>query len=211
MTNDEGHEENCEPQPQHRTLCSSSYTVSQLSKIKPTSFVKSCFRAYGIDASEMDAESKQMFFLQVTDERISAYDVDIIEAVRKEDVSYLRFVIKSGRSLLGCNPFGESIIHLACRRGSSELVKFLVNEGGASLRVSDDFGRTPLHDACWKKEPEFELIDFILDSQPELLLIADKRGHLPIDYARTHHWGLWIQFLEVRMKKEIRNRLSSFK
>lgn len=198
-------------QPQHDKLCASRYSISQLARIKPTSFVKSCLRAYGIDASDMDFEAKKNFFLGISEERIAAYDLDVMQAVRKGDIEYLRSVKKLGRSLQGCNSFGESIIHLACRRGSVDLVEWLVTEGCVSLRVSDDFGRTPLHDACWKKEPNFKLIDLILDQEPELLLVADKRGHLPFDYARTHHWGLWIQFLEMRMKKEIRNRLSSFK
>jgi len=61
---------------------------------------------------------------------------------------------------------------------------------------------------CWRKEPDFELIDLILNEEPDLLLIADNRGHLPLDYARREHWGLWISYLAVRMKKEIRRRLS---
>ena len=197
--------------PQCENDKSSRYTVSQLAHIKPISFVKSCFRAYGINAEQMNGKLYDNYFLKTTEEHIAAYESDIIDAIRNEDIEYLRAVKRDGRSLQGSNRFGESIVHLACRRGSVQLLKFLVTEGDITLRVMDDYGRTPLHDACWKKEPNFEMIDAILDNEPELLLVADTRGHLPFDYARTHHWGLWIKYLEGRMKKEIKNRLSNSK
>ena len=198
----------CKSQSDPNLQSSSKYSTAQLAHIKPSDFVRSCFNAYGINSNEMDASTKENYFLKITEERMDAYDLDITQAIRREDFDFLKSVKKQGRSLSACNAFGESIVHLACRRGSSDLVKYLVEEGDVSLRVSDDFGRTPLHDACWRTEPNFEMIDIILDIEPDLLFVTDKRGHLPFDYARRHHWGLWIQFLEGRVKKEIRNRLN---
>jgi ankyrin repeat protein len=182
------------------------YSVAQLSNIRPSSFTTSCLKAYGINANE-DVLCKK-YFLETTEEHLEAYEFDVIQAIRDDDIAYLRAMTKEGRKLQGCNRFGESLVHLACRRSSSELVKFLITEGSVCLRVRDDVGRTPLHDVCWRKEPDFELIDLILNEEPDLLQIADKRGHLPLDYARREHWGLWISYLAVRMKKEIGRRLS---
>jgi len=65
----------------------------------------------------------------------------------------------SGGTNLQCaNRFGESLIHMACRRSHRDVVSFLVNEAGVSLRVRDDYGRTPFHDACWRPELDLELI-----------------------------------------------------
>jgi len=195
--------------PQHinedRTL---KYSVAQLSNIRPSSFTTSCLKRYGINPNANEDALCQKYFLEPTEEHLEAYECDVIQAIRDGDIAYLRAVTKEGRKLQACNRFGESLMHLACRRSSTELVKFLITEGSVSLRVKDDVGRTPLHDVCWRKEPDFELIDLILNEEPDLLLIADNRGHVPLDYARREHWGLWISYLAVRMKKEIGRRLS---
>merc|ERR1712183_78962 len=51
------------------------------------------------------------------------------------------------------NRFGESLLHLACRRGRTDMVRFLVVEMGSPprdvLETMDDCHKTPLHDACW--------------------------------------------------------------
>jgi|AntRauTorckE5430_2_1112549.scaffolds.fasta_scaffold06229_1 hypothetical protein len=184
------------------------YSAAQLAHIEPSAFTRSCFRAYGINTHAYEAGQLKDYFLETTEEHMEAYEIDVIQAIRDNDVDFLRAAKKAGRSLQGCNRFGESLIHLACRRSSLEIVQFLVEEGSVSLRVKDDYGRTPLHDVCWRKEPDFALIDVILNEEPDLLIIADNRGHLPLDYARKEHWGLWIRYLAVRMKKEVKRRLS---
>merc|ERR1711865_1235147 len=34
-----------------------------------------------------------------------------------------------------CNPFGESILHVACRRGHYEMIKFLIDTVGLGLSI----------------------------------------------------------------------------
>merc|ERR1739844_573061 len=97
------------------------------------------------------------FFLEIKDEHISAYNLDVITAVREKDITTLRKMHQQGLTLQCCNRFGESIIHMACRRGLFEVVKFLVEEAGLSILLRDDYGRTPLHDAFWTPKPEPEL------------------------------------------------------
>jgi len=194
---------------QHARGPAKNYSCSQLAHINPVSFVQSCLKAYGCNYNIRYYESENDYFLPTSEERIASYEIDIIAAVRKNDIDFLRRARESGRSLQGCNTFGESIAHLACRRGSIELIKYLVSDGCVSLNVKDDYGRTPLHDACWKMDPNFDLIDLILDIEPNLLLIADKRGDSPLDYCRKEHWGQWVTFLSTRMKKEIKNRITA--
>ena len=64
-----------------------------------------------------------------------------------------------------------------------------------------DFGRTPFHDACWRTEPDLDILDLLLDNAPELLMLSDKRGHTPLDYSRRQHWGMLVPFLEGRKGK----------
>jgi len=60
--------------------------------------------------------------------------------------------------------------------------------------VRDDFGRTPLHDACWTSLPRFELVRYILQKEPGLLHVKDVRGHVPLNYVRKEHWDVWCDF-----------------
>ena len=67
---------------------------------------------------------------------------------------------------------------------------------GCSVQVCDDFGRTPLHDACWTCIPSFDTVSAILDSDIRLLKVVDCRGVSPLSYTRREHWSAWIQYLE---------------
>jgi len=101
------------------------------------------------------------------------------------------------------NRFGESLMHLACRRGRTEMVRFLVEElpGGnpsQMLSIKDDCHKTPLHDACWTPDPNFELVELILEHAPEQVLMQDVRGNTPFDYVRKEDHGLWLRFLWER-------------
>ena len=176
---------------------------STFEHIEPTDFVLSCFEAYGIDTDMKETMKMKNYFKKVTDDRIEAYEQEIGNAIRTRNIDALRLLKKGGKSFEGCNRFGESFVHLACRRGFTDVVYFLIREGNASIRVHDDYGRTPLHDACWSTTPNFELFDVLLDAEPELLLMQDARGHVPLDYVRKEHWGLWIKYLASRIKTEI--------
>jgi len=131
-------------------------------------------------------------FEEWTDEQRKGYDTDSITAIRTQDIDTLRKWHQEGRVLQAANAFGESLLHMACRRGFLDVVKFLVEEVGHNLWVRDDGGRTPLHDACWTAQPCPELVMFILDKDSDMLLVSDKRGHTPLDYARKDHWQTWI-------------------
>jgi Ankyrin repeats (3 copies) len=140
--------------------------------------------------------SLQMYdvFEEWTDEQKRGYDTDSIKAIRSQDIDTLRMWHQNGRILQAANEFGESLLHMACRRGFLGVVEFLVDEVGHNLWVRDDTGRTPLHDACWTAFPVPELVKFIIDREPDMLLVADKRGHTPLDYARKDHWQTWMDF-----------------
>lgn len=99
------------------------------------------------------------------------------------------------------NRFGESVVHLATRRGSAPVLKFLLSHGG-SLRICDDYGKTPLHDAFWTAEPRFDLVLMMLGLDWKLLRAADVRGATPLRYAKKGHWGGWCAFLD-RVKDQL--------
>lgn len=138
-------------------------------------------------------------FQKPSEEATDAYDMAAVKAIRASDVSKLRALLEEGKTFNACNRFGESLIHMACRRGDVDVVKFLIYDAHVSVDVRDDFGRTPLHDACWTATPNFDVMEVLLKcAPPELLLAEDVRGHSPFHYARREHWDQWVKFLSSK-------------
>lgn len=187
--------------PMSLKLTSSNNPLSprtQTDNICPHTFLLSILKKKGYNLPEVQSSMHLPGFLEVTDERINAYGKDCIQAVRENNVPLLRQMHNGGRNLQCSNRFGETLVHMACRRGLTEVVRFFINEAQVSLRVRDDYGRTPLHDACWSSAPNFSLLELLLHHDPELLLIHDVRGHFPLTYTRKNHWEEWRQFLSER-------------
>lgn len=166
----------------------------------PHDFLIKILKAQGIEVSDCSFDSLTDFFVDPLAEEIANYKLDVLTAVRSNDIETLRKFHAAGRPLKCSNQFGESLLHLACRKQLIEIVDFFVNEAGVPLKVRDDFGRTPLHDACWTSKPDFKLVDLILSKCPDLLYIRDKRGHTPLFYARKDHWEIWISHLRNRVE-----------
>lgn len=89
-----------------------------------------------------------------------------------------------------CNKFKESIIHLACRRAEFSIVQMILTHGG-DVTIMDDFGRSVLHDTCWRPDPRFDIATLILDQHLEMVFYLDSRGCSPLQYVPQ---GLWIQW-----------------
>eukprot|EP00553_Chaetoceros_curvisetus_P007886 CAMPEP_0204615050 /NCGR_PEP_ID=MMETSP0717-20131115/2649_1 /ASSEMBLY_ACC=CAM_ASM_000666 /TAXON_ID=230516 /ORGANISM="Chaetoceros curvisetus" /LENGTH=227 /DNA_ID=CAMNT_0051627899 /DNA_START=36 /DNA_END=719 /DNA_ORIENTATION=+ len=135
------------------------------------------------------------FFHIYTETEKDSYGNDICKAVRSLDMDLLKAMHRQGKTFQCSNRFGESLLHMACRRGSLEVVKFFLDIAGVSILCCDDFGRTPMHDACWSSAPNFELLELLIAKCPSLLLMCDKRGHSPLQYTRREHWSMWCNFL----------------
>jgi hypothetical protein len=138
------------------------------------------------------------FFHAPTQSEIDAYQHDILAAVRTSQIDTLRDFHSKGRPMKCSNEFGESILHLACRKGLVDVARFLVEEAGVPVQVCDDYGRNPLHDACWVHTPNFELIELVLTKCPDLLFIKDRRGHTPLGFARRDQWKAWNDFIKSK-------------
>jgi hypothetical protein len=160
----------------------------------PKDFVRKVFLSQGFSVNQVtsNAQSKYRF---PKPEAVKAYTMEITAAARENDVKKLRELHASGVLLDCCNRFGDSLVHIASRRGNTKALRFLVEEAKVSVRFVDDIGRTPLHDACWTSEPNFEIVETLLREAPDHALCPDKRGHTPFDYARKGHWNQWLEFL----------------
>jgi hypothetical protein len=149
--------------------------------------------------TDLTPASMEPFFQPPSERQVENYDLQLVQAVKRCDVEALREMARAGKRMDACNRHGESVVHIACRRGNVELLEFLL-ANGASVLICDDLGRTPLHDACWSKLPQFECVMAILERDLRLLRIVDCRGASPLHYIKREHWGAWRRFFD--MKKE---------
>jgi hypothetical protein len=154
-------------------------------------------QAKPVSSTMLASSSSSSFFVKMTQANIDAYTMDKITAVRQDNVMALSTMHQQGGQILQCcNRYGESIIHAACRRGATQCLQYLVSAVcGVSLRVMDDYHRNPFHDACWTVEPDFQLVQILLDHCPDLLLLQDKRGCSPLQYVRRENWAQWCHYL----------------
>jgi ankyrin repeat protein len=77
-------------------------------------------------------------FVKPTEKAVAAYDATIVNAVRSANLDALRSAHKE--SLNAGNRFGESLLHMACRRGNVEVVRYMVEEAKVNVHVRDDYG-----------------------------------------------------------------------
>lgn len=160
----------------------------------PADFVLSLCQSNGFYANIQPTASCDKFH-PPTDEEIELYDLEVMTALKEEKIEVLRRMHEGGRCLQCCNRFGESLLHMACRRGFVEVVKFMIHEANVSLYVNDDFGRTPMHDACWAPKPNFPLMKLLIENAPEQIFLSDVRGHTPLSYTRRSDWQEWKKWL----------------
>jgi len=152
----------------------------------------------GVNLKTKSSKKLDDFFPVITEEQMARYGTQVVNMARQNDVAGLRsFFQEHGRDALDCfNRFGEGLLNMSCRRGFREMTKFLLSpEVDLDVRVRDDYGRTPLHDACWNPEPQLEICTWIVQKDPSLFLVADCRGFTPFQYARKSDWNVWRQFL----------------
>jgi len=168
------------------------------SVVKPDDQVKSLMFLQGFEAKIRQSRCIENLFLEITEKNIAAYVSEVVDAFRRNDLDAIKSFHCQGRLLQCCNKFGESVIHLTCRRGSYDILKFLIDEAKVSILVRDDSGRTPLHDACWTSTPNYDLITLLLEHCPDLLLISDNRNFTPLNYVPSVLWTKWSKYLEEK-------------
>ncbi|KAK7495461.1 hypothetical protein BaRGS_00013400, partial [Batillaria attramentaria] len=73
---------------------------------------------------------------------------DLLDACNKNDIKKVKELINRGVSV-NCHDSRncETPLHVACRIGNEDLLKFLLNKG-ADVKAKNDKGFTPLHTAC---------------------------------------------------------------
>jgi ankyrin repeat protein len=184
--------------PVKRKLSSTSSDLSLSSKeggssivLSPAVYLSMALHNKGIK-SRVDPISieQPLYFGPYTEAHIPT---EVLRAVRENNVDKLRTFEQAILSTR--NQFGESLIHIACRLGMSEVLHYLVQEVKLPLNLRDRFGRTPLHNACWVLQPNFRNLYLLLDEAPELVLFEDDKGMTPFDCISERNYEPWVLFL----------------
>lgn len=164
----------------------------------PEDFLHDILRQRGY-STEMAAMKETVFHRAPEPDQVSSYDKAILSAVLEEDEEALERMRVAGRRMDACNRFGDSVLHMACRRGRASALRFLLRATGPSgVMLGDDMGRTVMHDACWTATPRFDVASAVLDNDTRLLRTLDSRGSSPLQYVPRDQWPLWCAFFESR-------------
>lgn len=176
------------------TRTPSTTTTKDAATVKPSIQLEVLWG--GLSAEHFAPKMWNNYFLRITADHVRAHTHQVERAIRDQDLDQLQDMLEHGESLQTCNRHGESTLHIAARRGSVPLMSFLLRQAKVTLRIRDDVGRSPLHDACWSHKPDFDLIRVLLEEAPECLLVMDKRGFTPLCYCPRATWGLWATFFQ---------------
>jgi Ankyrin repeats (many copies) len=195
----------CTPIPD--SDCSSVASLSRMPSKKkvpiptftPQKYLESLLRSRGY-SSECYEVLASGYHNRPTQLQQACYGVYTVDVVRRNDDRTLATLFELGLHPNACNAYGESLVHLACRRGSFQALQVMIHNN-CLVQVADDYGRTPLHDLCWATQPCYQSAAIVLEIDPRLLFMKDARGATPLSYARKEHWADWIRFLEAHKEE----------
>jgi Ankyrin repeats (3 copies) len=159
---------------------------------KPKDTLKNILEEQGLEVKYRKYSDLPDFFVKCC---VNSHSYDLMTAVRQNDMSVIRKLYETGHNLQCSNRFQESIVHAVARRGLPDILTYLMQVAGVSVRVCCDGGRNALHDACWTGNPSWECIRMLLQECPDLLFITDKRNFSPLDYIpkdANEDWNAWL-------------------
>lgn len=168
------------------------HAASEANIPKPKNVLKGILVEQGLEVKYHSSSDMPGFFVKCC---VHSHTFELMTAVRKNDLTVIRKLHESGHNLQCSNKFQESVIHTVARRGLPDILTYLTQVAGCSVRVCCDGGRTALHDACWTGNPSWVCIRILLELCPDLLLVMDKRGLTPLDYIpkEAHEdWNAWL-------------------
>jgi Ankyrin repeats (3 copies) len=163
----------------------------------PRDYYNSILLKAGVQPLMVSYSELEDFFVLNTPQDRAAFDMDLVQCIRDQNLPKLKELHASGHRMSARAQFGESIIHICARRGTPEMLRYLLEDAQVSPRVCCDYGRTPLHDACWSTDAKsLKMMQILMTACPDLFLILDKRGFMPLDYIPKDRWPHCCTFLD---------------
>lgn len=117
--------------------------LAERSLPSPTGIFETIMRERNVEITYMASETlkQQALFVEGTE---VGYSKGLLNAVGKHDMKYVRNHLRIGGNLQCRNRFGESLVHAVVRKGTAEMLDFLIKIGEVSVQVCCDGGRTPV-------------------------------------------------------------------
>jgi ankyrin repeat protein len=85
--------------------------------------------------------------VKIHQSRIGHFFFPLVHALEDEELSVIRFLIQLGADCNTRYSDGRTPLFIAVTKGSLDVVRMLVEEGGASVDVTDNVGRTVIEEA----------------------------------------------------------------
>lgn len=146
--------------------------------------------------NELDNFDWDRYFASDVPEYSKETATELAKIMRSQNLDKLRELWKSGVRMDYCNSQGETLVHIACQKASTKILRFLMKEAKVSVRVRSNLtGKNPLHELCWSPEFNREIAMMLLSDSPELLWAVDKRNFTGLDYVPRRSRQDWTGFL----------------
>lgn len=159
----------------------------------PSEYLRRIMSSRGYDTTPINGLSSR-YRITPTEIQMRWYDHPILDAVANLNIIALSQFQNMGATMEACNQNCESILHLAARKGSLDMVRFMLRQGARCF--VDDEGRLPMHDVCWRVRPAFDIVSLLLNHDLTMLLVQDRRGSFPLDYVNSRQWRDWCRYLD---------------
>jgi Ankyrin repeats (many copies) len=106
----------------------------------PIQYLEHLFTRHGVRLSRRRFSMPKSAIPRPSLEEIEAYSMETAAAVRNGDLAKLKeLYYEKGFSLSACNRFGESLLHVCCRRGHAKMIEFMIQEANVSAQEGRDF------------------------------------------------------------------------
>lgn len=103
----------------------------------------------------------------------------LLLAIETNNIADVKQILESGANAMQVGLYGETPLHIACRKGFNEIATLLLLHG-ADVNAKDELGRTPLMIAVTKQFADLTKMLLEKGADPA---IRDNRDHLPLTSA----------------------------
>lgn len=146
-------------------------------------------------------KDKNFFLLRQADEltKSTPLPIHLAAAIGEPDIFEILLYLSTHSSLTLANSRGETVLHLAVKRGNLSIVLKAVNAFPIACSHLDDEGNLPIHVAVGevsRRNGEIPLItSALLANYPRSMLIRDRSGFAPIHIAAMNGFEAGIRGL----------------
>ena len=170
-------------------------TMIVKSTVSPQDYVDAMIYALGY-STKRHYTLESAYYNRSTPLQQASFRSHVLNLVKIGNARELKTHLQCGLSPNPANAYGESLLHKVCRLGRSRLLQVLLEDCCVDVRVADEHGRTPLHDACAANS--IECFELICERDLRLLYMADHLNMVPLQFVPKTAWMDWILFLDAK-------------